>query len=147
MPRPTFESVDDYLAAQPAATRAALERVRATIRKALPSATEGISYQIPVYKLNGAMVLYFAGYERHYAVYPATPRLIRELEGELEGLLHNKATIRFPLPGSVPARLIARIAKLRAAEATELMLAKAASKKAKSGAGKHKKAAQRRAKK
>lgn len=34
-----------------------LERVRATIRKALPGATEGISYQIPMYKLDGRMVL------------------------------------------------------------------------------------------
>ena len=134
MARPDYRSVDDYIAAQPLQVRPALERVRATIRKALPGATEGISYQIPVYKLDGSMVLYFAGYERHYAIYPATPRLIGALEDELAGYLHNKATIRFPLTGAVPTRLITRIVKLRAAEATELMLAKKA-KKAKKSAG------------
>lgn len=126
MPRTGYPSVDDYIAAQPLPTRRALERVRATIRKALPGASEGISYQIPVYKLDGAMVLYFAGFERHYSIYPATPRVVGALEKELAGLLHSKATIRFSLDGAVPTRLITRIAKLRAAEAAERTLTKTA---------------------
>jgi uncharacterized protein YdhG (YjbR/CyaY superfamily) len=116
MARADYQSVDDYLAAQPEAARPALERVRATIRKALPGATEGISYQIPVYKLDGRMVLYFAGFQRHYSIYPATARVVGALEEELAGSLHSKATIRFSLVDAVPTRLIARIAKLRAAE-------------------------------
>ena len=110
------ESVDDYIAAQPAPARPVLKRVRETIRKALPGATEGISYQIPVYRLDGRMVLYFAGFKQHYSIYPATPRVVASLRKELAGRLHSKATIRFPLAGAVPTRLIARIAKLRAAE-------------------------------
>ena len=57
MARSDYQSVDHYIAAQPAPARPTLERVRATIRKALPRATEGISYQIPVYKVDGAMVI------------------------------------------------------------------------------------------
>ena len=55
MKRPGFASIDDYLAAQPSPARAVLRQVRATLRKALPGVTEGISYQIPVYKLDGVM--------------------------------------------------------------------------------------------
>ena len=117
MARASFRSVDEYIAAQPAPARPVLKRVRATIRKALPGAAEGISYQMPVYKLDGRMVLYFAGYKQHYSIYPATARVVRALEHDLAGLLHSKATIRFSYD-VVPARLIARIAKLRAAEAT-----------------------------
>ena len=113
------QSVNDYIAAQPPAARRALRKVRAAIRKALPRATEGISYQIPVYKLDGRMVLYFAGFQRHYSIYPATPGVARALKKELGGLLHSKATIRFPLEESVPTRLITRIAKLRAAEVAQ----------------------------
>src|SRR5687768_826031 len=102
MPMTAYESVDDYLTAQPKPTRAALERVRETIRKALPGATEGISYQIPVYKLDGAMVLYFAGYERHYSIYPATESLVRALKTELQNRLHHKATLRFAVDEPVP---------------------------------------------
>jgi uncharacterized protein YdhG (YjbR/CyaY superfamily) len=113
--RTTHRSVDEYLAAQPLPARAVLERVRATIRKALPGAVEGISYQIPIYKLDGRMVLYFAGFKSHYSIYPATPGVVGALGDELAGLLHSKATLRFPYD-SIPTRLIARIAKLRAAE-------------------------------
>lgn len=123
MPRPTFESVNEYIAAQPPHGRVVLERVRATIRKALPGASEGISYQIPVFKLDGVMVLYFAGYARHYSIYPATPRLTSALKKELSGLLHAK-TIRFSIDEPVPTRLVTRIAKLRAEEAMQHALGK-----------------------
>ena len=65
------------------------------------------------------MVLYFAGFERHFSIYPATARLVGALEKDLAGRLHSKATIRFPFDEAVPTRLITRIAKLRAAEAKE----------------------------
>ncbi len=126
MDRTDYQSVDDYIAAQPEPARSVLERVRATIRKALPRATEGISYQIPIYKLDGVMVLYFAGFKHHYSIYPATARVVGALEKELAGSLHSKATIRFSLVDAVPTRLIARIAKLRAGEVAELRMAKAA---------------------
>jgi uncharacterized protein YdhG (YjbR/CyaY superfamily) len=129
MARPSFASVDAYLAAQPAAVQKALERVRAVLRRALPGASERISYQIPVYEIDGTMVLYFAGYPRHYAVYPATEQLLEALGDEAAGLLHGKATLRFPVDQPVPARLITRIAKLRAAEAAELAVSRAARKK------------------
>jgi uncharacterized protein YdhG (YjbR/CyaY superfamily) len=138
MPRTDYKSVDGYIAAQPAPARSVLERVRTTIRKALPGASEGISYQIPIYKLDGRMVLYFAGFQRHYSIYPATARVIGALGDELTGLVHSKATIRFPLAGAVPTRLIARIAKLRAAEVAGVEKRKAAertaAKKARPGA-------------
>jgi uncharacterized protein YdhG (YjbR/CyaY superfamily) len=122
----TYQSVDEYLAAQPPASRSVLERVRATLRKALPRATEGISYQIPIYKLDGMMVLYFAGFKYHYSIYPATARLIGALGKQLAGRVQSKATIRFAYTDPVPARLITRIAKLRAAEAAERSSAKTA---------------------
>jgi uncharacterized protein YdhG (YjbR/CyaY superfamily) len=135
MSRTDYKSVDDYLAAQPAPVRSALERVRATIREALPGATEGVSYQIPSYKLDGVMVLYFAGFQHHYSIYPASARVLGSLEKELAGRVHSKATIRFSYADAIPTRLITRIARLRAAEVTELKMAKAAkrtaSKKAK----------------
>jgi uncharacterized protein YdhG (YjbR/CyaY superfamily) len=126
MAKTNFLSVPEYIAHQPKQVQPALRTVRAILRKALPRATEGISYQIPVYKVDEQMVLYFAGYARHYAIYPATPRLIAALGKELSGSLRHQATIRFPIDAPVPKTLIARIAKLRAAEAEERARAKAA---------------------
>ena len=109
-------SVTEYIAAQPAPARAALRKVRATIRKALPGAEEGLSYRIPIYRLNGEMVVFFAGFKQHYSIYPATAHLVSALKQELKGHLFSK-TIRFSFADPVPTRLITRIVKIRAAEA------------------------------
>ncbi|HEY8248954.1 MAG TPA: DUF1801 domain-containing protein [Hyphomicrobium sp.] len=58
------EAVDAYLAMQPAGTRRVLEKVRATLRKALPGAEEVISYKIPAYRLAGGIVIYLPGGSR-----------------------------------------------------------------------------------
>jgi uncharacterized protein YdhG (YjbR/CyaY superfamily) len=116
MPRPTFESVAAYIAAQPPAARAVLKRVRSLIRKALPKAEEGISYQIPVYKLGGKMIIYFAGFKEHYSLYPANDRLIEAIP-EAAPHKHSKGTLRFSYAEPVPEKLIAAIVKFRAQEA------------------------------
>ena len=126
MPKTGFRSVDEYLAAQPAESRAILEKVRTAIRKALPRAEEGISYRIPVYKAPGGAVIYFAGWKSHFSLYPATRYVVETLGDALAPYeVNHKGTIRFPLTARVPSALIGRIAKLRAQEAA----AKAAAQK------------------
>lgn len=114
MAKPGFRSVDDYIATQPELSRPVLERVRVTLRKALPGAEEVISYQIPAYKLGGKPVIYFAGWKKHFSLYPATDGLAEAFAKELEPYEIRKGTIRFPLDEPVPARLISRLAKFRA---------------------------------
>jgi len=116
MAKSDFKSVVEYIAAQPEAVRSILERVRSAIRAALPSAEEAISYQIPAYKIDGSPVIYFAGWKRHYSLYPATGRVLTAFEDELAAYEVNKATIRFLLSEPVPVKLIGRIAKFRAKE-------------------------------
>jgi uncharacterized protein YdhG (YjbR/CyaY superfamily) len=117
MAKTDFRSVDEYLETQPEEARPALRRVRAIIRKAMPGSEEVISYQIPAYRLGGTAVLYFAGWKKHYSLYPATDRLVMAFEKELRPYEISKGTIRFPLSEPVPVRLIERIAKFRAKEA------------------------------
>ena len=115
-----YQSVAEYIATHPAPVRRVLRRVRSAIRKALPKAEEIISYQIPAYKLNGRMVIYFAGWKEHYSLYPVTRRVVAAFESELAPYeVNNKGTIRFPLSEPVPARLIEAIAKFRGREVTE----------------------------
>ena len=113
----TFKSVDDYIASQPNAVQGLLERVRGTIRKALPGVEEVISYGIPAFKVNGRVVLYFAGWKHHYSLYPSTAPLVAAFKSELAPYeVNNKGTIRFPLDEPVPVKLIANLAKFRAKE-------------------------------
>ena len=120
MAKTDFKAVADYLASQPAPARRVLRRVRSTIRKALPGADEVISYQIPAYKVDGRIVLYFAGWKKHYSLYPATAKLVRAFKADLAPYeVNDKGTIRFPLAEPVPVRLIEGIAKFRAQEVAE----------------------------
>ncbi len=119
MAKTDFKSVDEYIATHPEDVQAILQRVRRTIRKAVPGAEEVISYQIPAYKLHGSPVLYFAGWKQHYSLYPATDHVVEACGDDLAPYKVSKGTIRFPLSRPVPVKLIERIAKLRAKEAAE----------------------------
>jgi uncharacterized protein YdhG (YjbR/CyaY superfamily) len=125
----TFDSVDAYLAAQPAPARAVLRRVRSALRAAVPGAEERISYQIPCVVLPEGAVIYFAGWKAHFSVYPASAAVVEALAGELARYEVRKGTIRFPLDEPAPLRLLARIARLRAKEVREHAKAKRAAPK------------------
>ena len=126
MTKINFNSVDDYIAWQPAAVQLVLERVRHTIRKAVPEAQEVISYNMPTYTLYGGRLLYFAAWKQHYSMYGATKQVVAAFGDELASYQIEKGTIRFPLSEPVPVKLIGRIAKLRAKEAAGHQQAKTA---------------------
>ena len=119
MAKTDFKSVDEYIATHPPDVQAILRRVRSILRRALPGAEEVISYQIPTYKRDGAYVVYFAGWKRHYSLYPVTDRVVAALGDELAPYELSKGTVRFPLSRPVPVKLVERIAKLLAKEAAE----------------------------
>ena len=128
-----FNPVDEYIASQPETAQPVLERVRSTIRKAVPEAEEVISYKIPTYKLRGFPVLYLAGWKRHYSLYPATARVVKAFKDDFAPYEVSKGTIRFPLSEPVPVKLIGRIAKFRAKEAARREKAKSAAPKNRQG--------------
>src|SRR5688572_29758701 len=124
-----YATVDQYLAAQPAATRAVLRKVRAILRKALPGADEVISHQIPAYKSYGRVVMFFAGWKEHYSIYPITGATLAHFKQELgRAELSNKGTARFSLTEPIPASLLTRIAKFLAARTLERVNTRAATK-------------------
>ena len=119
MAKTDFKSVNEYIASRPKTVQGTLRQVRSIIRKAVPAAEEGISYQIPAYKLHGRPFLYFAGWQHHYSLYPAGDRLAAAFKKYLAPYELSKGTIRFPHSEPVPVNLIERIAKFRAKEAAE----------------------------
>jgi uncharacterized protein YdhG (YjbR/CyaY superfamily) len=114
MAKCNITSVAEYIAAQPETVQQSLRRIRGAIRKALPGAEEVISYGIPAYKLHGNAVVYFAGWKKHYSLYPAKKDLVAAFKKDLAPCETGKGTIRFPLSEPVPVKLIERIARFRA---------------------------------
>jgi uncharacterized protein YdhG (YjbR/CyaY superfamily) len=119
MAKHAFASIDDYLDSQPAPIRELLKHVRDAIRLGIPSAEEGIAYNMPTFKQHGRAVLHFAGWQKHYSLHPATARVVSTLRTELSPYEIENGAIRFPLTEPVPLELITSIAQLRAAEEAE----------------------------
>src|SRR4051812_144060 len=63
-PKAGFNSIDEYIATFPPNIQEILQTVRATIKAAVPDATERISYQMPTFYLHGNIVS-FAAWKNH----------------------------------------------------------------------------------
>jgi uncharacterized protein YdhG (YjbR/CyaY superfamily) len=104
-------NIDDYIAAFPPEVRATLERIRQTVRAAVPEAEEAISYRMPTFKLGGVLI-YFAAFQHHIGVYPPVSG-DAELERALSPYAGEKGNLRFPLDQPMRYDLIERIVQLR----------------------------------
>ena len=113
--RAPARDVDDYLAALPEDARAALEKLRKTIKAAAPKAGEVISYQIPAYKHHGLLVG-FAALKDHCTFHIMSTEVTRAHAAELEGYKIGKASIRFAANKPLPAALVTKLVKARIAE-------------------------------
>lgn len=107
-------TVDEYLMEFPEGVKQQLEKIRAVIKENAPGSTERISYQMPGFFLNGSLV-WFAAYKGHIGFYP-TGSAIQAFKEELLPYKTSKGAVQFPLDGSVPYDLIARMVQFRVAE-------------------------------
>jgi uncharacterized protein YdhG (YjbR/CyaY superfamily) len=108
-------SVDDYLASVSPEQRAALERLRRTIRSAAPKAEECISYGIPTFRVGGRMLVSFGAASKHCSLY-AGAHPIKVHRRELADYSLSKGTIRFQPDKPIPAALVRKLIKTRLAE-------------------------------
>ncbi len=106
------KTVDEYLELQEPEIRSALEKLRKTIRSAAPQAEEIISYQIPSYKYNGALV-HFAAFKDHCSFFVVNKQLLKDFEKELQPYKTSGTTIHFTAENPLPAILVKQIVKKR----------------------------------
>jgi len=107
--------VDDYLSRLPDEPRAALEKLRQTIKSFVPDATEVISYQIPTFKYQDRMLISYAAFKEHCSFFPgAAP--IEAHRDELKSYQISKGTIQFPASKPLPAALVKKLVKTRLEE-------------------------------
>jgi uncharacterized protein YdhG (YjbR/CyaY superfamily) len=110
------KTVDDYLAKAPMEKRAALAKLRQTIKAAAPEATESVSYGIVGYKLKGKPVAYFGYWKAHYSLYGLGNRVTKAHAEDLKDYLMSKGTIQLPADKPLPYGLVTKIVKARVAE-------------------------------
>ena len=109
-------TTDEYLAAVGDDKRAALEKLRKTIRGAVPKAEECISYGLAAFRLNGRPLIAFGATEHHCALYPMSSATVKTHQDELKGYDTSKGTIRFQAANPLPAALVRKLVRARIAE-------------------------------
>jgi uncharacterized protein YdhG (YjbR/CyaY superfamily) len=114
-PKARVKTIDEYLSRLTEDKRAALERLRRTIRAAAPKAKECISYQVPAFSQNGLLVAFGAG-ANHCSFYPGNGSTVAALKNELRDYDTSKGTIRFRPDKPLPAALVRKIVRSRIAE-------------------------------
>jgi len=108
--------VDEYLARVPDEARTVLEKLRKTIKAVAPKAVEVISYQIPIFKLNGQPLVGFAAFKDHCSFYPLNGSFVKAHEDELKQYDTSKGTIRFPINKPLSVAFVKRLVKARIRE-------------------------------
>lgn len=113
MPNTTIATIDQYLAALDVDHRSALQRVRKIIHATLPGIEEGISYHLPVFRLNGRWLVWLGAAAKHCALYGVAGLDKQDLSTyDTSG----RGTLRFTPEKPLPAALIRKIVKARAAK-------------------------------
>lgn len=108
-------TIDEYLATVSDEQRVVLTKLRKAIQAAAPTAEECISYGIPAFRQNGALVGFSASQE-HCSFFPMNGHTVAQLADELKGYRTSKGTIRFTVSKPLPAALVRKIVKTRVAE-------------------------------
>ena len=112
-------TIDEYISIFPADIQVILEKVRQTIQKAAPEATETMSYGIPTFKRNGKhIIVSFAGWKHHISLYPL-PAGDEAFQQQIAPYKRAKGTIQFQLDNPIPYDVVEEIVTLLMMEKSE----------------------------
>lgn len=106
-------TVDEYLDGAPEPHRSTLRNLRATLREVLPVASEGMSYGVPAFLIEGKAVAGYAYSKNHCSYFPHSGSILPAMAAELTSYSWSKGTLRFPIDQPLPQALVARLVEAR----------------------------------
>lgn len=109
------KTVDEYLASVDPERRAELERIRALVKRLVPTAEETVSYGMPTLKYRGRALVYFTAAKKHLSFFPSS-WAIEELRDRLEGYTTTEHAIRFTLANPLSDELITDLVRVHVRE-------------------------------
>jgi uncharacterized protein YdhG (YjbR/CyaY superfamily) len=109
-------SIDAYLATVSGEKRAALEKLRRTIRAIVPRADECISYGMPAFRFEGRIVAGFAATAKGCSYFPFSGSTLGTLVAELEDYGGTKSSLHFDPAEPLPTTLVRKLIKTRIVE-------------------------------
>jgi uncharacterized protein YdhG (YjbR/CyaY superfamily) len=109
--------IDRYLADLQEPKRSSLQRLRQTILAVVPEAEEGLSYQVPAFRINGKVIAGFAAFKNHLSYLPHSGSVFPLLRDEISGYTTSKGALQFPVDAALPKPLVERLIRLRISQA------------------------------
>ena len=109
-------TIDQYLGRVKGEKRAALDKLRRTIRKAVPRAEECISYGIPAFRLGGKVIAGFSATAKGCSYFPFSGSTLGTLADELEDYDQTKSALHFDPAAPLPVTLVRKLIKARITE-------------------------------
>lgn len=110
------KTIDEYLAAVSDDQRTMLEKLRKTIRAAVPKAEECLSYGVAAFRVNGECIAGFGASAKHCSYYPMSGKTVATLRDDLKNYKTTKGSVQFQLDQPLPAALVRKLIKARIAE-------------------------------
>ncbi len=117
----TVAEVEAYLSRLPDDQRAALQKLRATLRALLPDHSECLSYAMPGFRQpgpKGKMVAGYAAFAKHLGLYPHSGSVMPLLNEDCKGFKTSKSGVLFTPSTPLPDALVAKIVQTRQTELT-----------------------------
>jgi uncharacterized protein YdhG (YjbR/CyaY superfamily) len=105
--------IDDYIAALPDDQARSLTALRRTVAAAAPDAVEAVSYSMPAFKLGKRVLVYYAAFQDHLSLFPASGSVMDKLGKDLQTHFTGKGTLQFTPEEPLSDDLVRQIVAIR----------------------------------
>jgi uncharacterized protein YdhG (YjbR/CyaY superfamily) len=111
------QEIDQYLESLDEPKRETLAQLRQEILNVLPEAEQGMSYNLPAFKVRGKTIAGFAAFKSHLSYLPHSGSVFPELTDELKGYTTSSGALRFDIGRPLPALLVEKLIAVRLRQA------------------------------
>jgi uncharacterized protein YdhG (YjbR/CyaY superfamily) len=110
------EDIDAYVAALDEPKRSTLEQLRTSILAVVPQAEQGLSYDMPAFKLRRKTVAGFAAFTNHLSYLPHSGSVLAELGDDVAAYETTKGSLKFAVDQPLPQHVVDLLVRARLRE-------------------------------
>lgn len=105
--------VDDYLSRLDQSCRDTLQEMRHRILRVIPDAEQGLSYGLPVFRVQGKPLAGLAAFRNHLSYLPHSGSVLTALGERLSGYIATQGSLHFAVGRPLPQDLIGALLQAR----------------------------------